>query len=91
MWWPQRLPDPDVAYRRRQRRAAPPLIAHQSIRSRYHRHEAVQLPVNRWHAYLNDPTLADAILDRIGHGSHRIELKGDSMQKTKQILLIVNI
>ncbi len=44
-----------------------------------------QLPVDHWHAYLNDPTLADAILDRIIHGSHRIVLKGDSMRKTKQI------
>jgi DNA replication protein DnaC len=44
-----------------------------------------QLPVNHWHAYLNDPTLADAILDRIIHGSHRLELKGDSMRKTKSI------
>lgn len=44
-----------------------------------------QLPVDHWHAYLNDPTLADAILDRLVHGSHRIVLKGDSMRKTKQI------
>ncbi len=44
-----------------------------------------QLPVDHWHAYLNDPTLADAILDRIIHGSHRIVLKGDSMRKIKQI------
>ncbi len=44
-----------------------------------------QLPVEHWHAYLNDPTLADAILDRVIHASHRIVLKGDSMRKTKQI------
>jgi DNA replication protein DnaC len=44
-----------------------------------------QLPVNHWHASLNDPTLADAILDRIIHGSHRLELKGESMRKTKSI------
>lgn len=42
-----------------------------------------QLPVDHWHAYLNDPTLADAILDRVIHGSHRIELKGESMRKMK--------
>jgi DNA replication protein DnaC len=35
-----------------------------------------QLPLKAWHTYLNDPTLADAILDRIGHSSHKIELKG---------------
>lgn len=40
-----------------------------------------QLPVNAWHAWIDDPTVADAILDRIVHGSHRIELKGASMRK----------
>lgn len=40
-----------------------------------------QLPVNAWHEWLNDPTLADAILDRIVHGSHRIVLKGESLRK----------
>ena len=42
-----------------------------------------QLPVDHWHAYLNAPALADAILDRVIHGSHRIELKGESMRKMK--------
>ncbi len=37
---------------------------------------ASQLPVKAWHTYLNDPTLADAILDRVVHSSHKIELKG---------------
>ena len=43
-----------------------------------------QLPVDTWHAYLGEPTLADAILDRIVHHSHRIELKpkGESLRKT---------
>lgn len=40
-----------------------------------------QLPVNAWHEWLDDPTLADAILDRIVHASHRIELKGESMRR----------
>ena len=40
-----------------------------------------QLPVEHWYAYLNDPTLADAILDRIVHSSHRLPLKGDSLRK----------
>lgn len=34
------------------------------------------IPVKAWHTYLNDPTLADAILDRVVHGSHKVELKG---------------
>jgi DNA replication protein DnaC len=40
-----------------------------------------QLPVSGWHEWLNDPTLADAILDRIVHSAHRIALKGESMRK----------
>jgi DNA replication protein DnaC len=43
-----------------------------------------QLPVTAWHEWLNDPTLADAILDRIVHGAHKIALKGESMRK-KQV------
>ncbi len=40
-----------------------------------------QLAVNVWHAWLDDPTVADAILDRIVHSSHRIALKGPSLRK----------
>ena len=40
-----------------------------------------QLPVDRWHEYFNDPTLADAILDRVIHQSHRISFKGESLRK----------
>jgi DNA replication protein DnaC len=42
-----------------------------------------QVPVNRWHEVIGDPTLADAILDRIIHTSYRIELDGDSLRKTR--------
>jgi len=42
-----------------------------------------QLPVKAWHTYLNDPTLADAILDRIVHSSHRIDLKGKSLREVE--------
>lgn len=44
---------------------------------------ASQLPIDKWHAYLGEPTLADAILDRVVHHSHRIELKvpGESMRR----------
>ena len=46
---------------------------------------ASQLPVDKWHAYLGEPTLADAILDRLVHHSHRIELKipGESMRRIR--------
>ena len=40
-----------------------------------------QLPVDHWHAYLNDPTLADAILDRLIHQAHKLSLKGESLRK----------
>ena len=40
-----------------------------------------QVPVNRWHAVIGDPTLGDAILDRIVHRAHRIDLKGPSLRR----------
>lgn len=40
-----------------------------------------QLPIEHWHAYLNDPTLADAILDRVLHAAHKVALTGESMRK----------
>ena len=43
-----------------------------------------QLPVKAWHTYLDDPTLADAILDRVVHSSHKIELKGKSLRDPKE-------
>ena len=43
-----------------------------------------QLPVDQWHAYIDEPTLADAILDRLVHNSHRVVLKGGSMRKHKR-------
>lgn len=42
-----------------------------------------QLPVSGWYDYLNNDTVADAILDRIVHSSHRVELHGESMRKLK--------
>ena len=44
---------------------------------------ASQLPVSSWHDSIGDATLADAILDRLTHNAHRINLKGESMRKTK--------
>jgi len=40
-----------------------------------------QLPVTKWHEIIADPTIADAICDRIIHSSFRIELKGESVRK----------
>jgi DNA replication protein DnaC len=40
-----------------------------------------QLPVDQWYSYLNDPTLADAILDRLIHAAHKLILKGESLRK----------
>jgi len=43
-----------------------------------------QLGTERWHAYLADPTVADAICDRVLHGAHKIALTGPSRRKTKE-------
>jgi len=45
-----------------------------------------QLPVSEWYNYLNNNTIADAILDRIIHSSHRVELSGPSMRKIKSTI-----
>lgn len=42
-----------------------------------------QLPVDQWHAYLGDRTVADAILDRLVHNSYRVVLKGESMRRQR--------
>jgi DNA replication protein DnaC len=42
-----------------------------------------QLPVTKWYDYINEPTIADAIMDRLIHSAQRIELKGESMRKNK--------
>jgi len=43
-----------------------------------------QLPVASWFDIVGDPTMADAILDRLVHNAHKIELKGESLRKTKK-------
>ncbi len=40
-----------------------------------------QLPIENWHDYIGDPTLADAILDRLVHSAHKIHLEGETMRK----------
>lgn len=44
---------------------------------------ASQVPITDWHRRIPDPTLADAILDRLVHNAHRIELKGESQRKIR--------
>ncbi len=56
------------------------------IEDRYQRRSTIvtsQFSVEHWHELINDPTLADAILDRLIHHSYRLALKGDSMRKHK--------
>jgi DNA replication protein DnaC len=45
-----------------------------------------QLPLDKWHHMIGDPTLADAILDRLVHNAYKINLKGESMRKRKSKL-----
>jgi len=42
-----------------------------------------QLPVNKWYDVIGEGTIADAILDRLVNGAHRIDLKGESLRKKK--------
>ena len=54
------------------------------IEDRYDKKSAIigsQLPVDKWYDIIGEGTIADAILDRLYHGSHRIDLKGESMRK----------
>lgn len=56
------------------------------VEDRYDRRStlvAAQLPVSHWHEAIGDPTLADAILDRLIHNAHKIVLQGDSFRKGK--------
>jgi len=46
-----------------------------------------QLPIDQWHDYIGEPTIADAILDRLVHRAHRIELRGDSLRKGEGLSL----
>ena len=45
-----------------------------------------QFPVTHWHELIGDPTLADAILDRLVHNAYKINLKGESMRKRRKNL-----
>lgn len=45
-----------------------------------------QIPISKWHDVIGEQTIADAILDRIVHNAHRIEMKGESLRKKKRPL-----
>jgi DNA replication protein DnaC len=47
-----------------------------------------QAPVEKWHDIIGDPTLADAILDRLGHGAYKFKLAGESLRKRKAPLTV---
>ncbi|MBL4821808.1 MAG: IS21-like element helper ATPase IstB [Gammaproteobacteria bacterium] len=47
-----------------------------------------QLPIDKWHDIIGDPTLADAILDRLVHNAYKINLKGESMRKKQNQLTL---
>lgn len=56
----------------------------QLLEDRYGRRSVIvvsQLPVSKWHEYINEPTVADAILDRMTANAHRVDLKGESMRR----------
>jgi DNA replication protein DnaC len=65
------------------------LILLQILEDRYEKASTIicsQLPVGKWHQYFDEPTIADAILDRIIPKAHRIELKGNSLRKRSEHL-----
>lgn len=59
------------------------------IEDRHGKHSTIftsQIPVHKWHEVIGEQTIADAILDRVVHVAHRLELKGESMRKKRTIL-----
>ena len=59
------------------------------VEERYDRNATIvtsQLPIKAWHDAMQDPTLADAILDRLVHNAYKVELKGESMRKKRTTL-----
>ena len=54
------------------------------VEDRYERRSTIvtsQIPVDRWYEIIGNPTIADAILDRLVHNAYRIELSGNSLRK----------
>ena len=59
-------------------------VMHRLLEDRYDMRSTIiasQLPVENWHEQLGDPTVADAILDRVLHNAHRVVLQGPSRRK----------
>ena len=66
------------------RRCTPRL--YEILEERYGRRSTIltsQIPVDKWHEVIGDPTYADAILDRLVHNAHRIDLDGESLRRTR--------
>ena len=56
------------------------------LEERYGRRSTIltsQIPVDKWHAFIGDPTYADAILNRLVHNAHRIDLAGESLRRRR--------
>ena len=56
------------------------------LEERYGRRSTIitsQIPVDKWHDVIADPTYADAILDRLVHNAHRIDLTGHSLRRSR--------
>lgn len=59
----------------------------QLLEDRYNRRSTIiasQLPIAKWYESINEPTIADAIMDRLSVSAHKIELKGESLRRKKQ-------
>src|SRR5262249_45338669 len=67
------------------------------IEDRHDAHSTIitsQLPIGSWHTYLNEPTVADALLDRLLTNAHRLELKGESLRSeehTSELQSLTNL
>jgi DNA replication protein DnaC len=63
------------------------------LEERYERRSTIltsQFPVEHWHDLIGDPTIADAILDRLVHNAYKLNLKGESMRKRQKALTETN-
>ena len=61
------------------------------LEERYGRRSTIltsQIPVDKWRVLIGDPTYADAILDRLVHNAHRIDLSGDSLRRRRSIAAV---
>ena len=76
----RRAPTPFVStVKRKAASAGAEVVEFQARTQGNHRHQPA--PVDAWHDVIGDPTLADAILDRLVHNAHRLELEGESLRK----------